>query len=289
MFWRLRAARSMRSRELRSSYDLLLDWFRDAGSALVAFSGGVDSTLLTKAAFDALGDRAVAVTAVSASLAPRELDEARRLADSIGIAHRLETSSETSLPQYLVNDENRCYHCKTELYSICAGIARELDLAVIVNGLNTDDLSDHRPGNRAAEEANVRSPFVELGLDKEAIRAHSRRLGLPTAEKPELACLASRFPTGTPITVGGLERVAAAEEVVASLGFSQYRVRYHGDVARIEVPAAELGRLVDDGLRQRLLEGVRGAGFRFVTVDLAGYARGSSNPLAMGNDPDRPR
>jgi uncharacterized protein len=265
-----------------ADYDALLEWFRDRGSALVAYSGGVDSTLLAKAAHDALGDRALAVTAVSASLAPAELDEASELATRIGITHRLETSQETALPQYLVNDGDRCYHCKTELYGICGKIASERGLAVIVNGLNTDDLSDHRPGNRAAEEAGVRSPFVELGFDKAAIRSHSRRLGLPTADKPELACLASRFPTGTPITVTGLERVAAAEQIVAGLGFSQYRVRYHGDLARIEVPAAEIGRLADDGLRRQLLDGVRGAGFRFVTVDLAGYARGSSNPLAMG-------
>jgi uncharacterized protein len=276
----------MAGAETPKTYADLLAWFHEAGSALVAFSGGVDSTLMAKAAHDALGRRAVAVTAVSASLAPREYDEARQLAESIGITHRLETSTETSLPQYLANDEFRCYHCKTELYAICSRIAGELDLAVIVNGLNTDDLADHRPGNRAADEADVRSPFVELGFDKEAIRAHSRRLGLPTADKPELACLASRFPTGTPITVEGLERVAAAEEVVASLGFSQYRVRYHGELARIEIPPTELERLVEGELRQRLLDGVRGAGFRFVTVDLAGYVRGSSNPIAMAGDPD---
>jgi uncharacterized protein len=264
-----------------ADYDALLEWFRSRGSALVAYSGGVDSTLLAKAAHDALGDRAVAVTAVSASLAPAELDEARELAVRIGITHLLETSSETALPQYLANDGDRCYHCKTELYGICGRLADARSLAVIVNGLNTDDLSDHRPGNRAADEAGVQSPFIELGFDKAAIREHSRRLGLPTAGKPELACLASRFPTGTPITITGLERVAAAEEVVAGLGFSQYRVRFHGDLARIEVPAAEIARLADEGLREQLLAGIRGAGFRFVTVDLSGYARGSSNPLAM--------
>jgi uncharacterized protein len=263
------------------SYDELLDWFRGHGSALVAFSGGVDSTLLARAAHDALGDRAVALTAVSASLAPAELDGARELAQRIGIRHLLESSAETTLPQYLANEGDRCYHCKTELYGICRRVATDHGLAVIVNGLNRDDLSDHRPGNRAADEAGVRSPFVELGFDKAAIREHSRRLGLATADKPELACLASRFPTGTPITIAGLERVAAAEEVVAGLGFSQYRVRFHGDLARIEVPAAEIARLADNSLREQLLEGVRSAGFRFVTVDLAGYARGSSNPLAM--------
>jgi len=269
--------------ESGASYDALLRWFRDAGSALVAYSGGVDSTLLAKAAHDALGDRALAVTAVSASLAPTELDEARALAERIGIAHLLETSRETALPRYLANDGDRCFHCKTELYRICGRVASDRGLALIVNGLNVDDLSDHRPGNRAADEAGVRSPFVELGFDKAAIREHSRRLGLPTASKPELACLASRFPTGTPITVAGLERVAVAERVVAGLGFSQYRVRFHGDLARVEVPPAEIARLADDELRKRLLDGVRAAGFRFVTVDLAGYARGSSNPLAMGS------
>ncbi len=261
-----------------ASYDALLDWFRSRGSALVAYSGGVDSTLLAKAAYDALGDRAVALTAVSASLAPAEFDESKELAIGIGIEHLLETSSETASPAYLANDGERCYHCKSELYGICERVAADRDL---VNGLNTDDLSDHRPGNRAADEAGVHSPFVELGFDKEAIREHSRRLGLPTASKPELACLASRFPTGTPITITGLERVAAAEEVVAGFGFSQYRVRFHGDLARIEVPAAEIGRLADDGLREKLLDGIRGAGFRFVTVDLSGYARGSSNAVAM--------
>lgn len=264
-----------------NDYDALLDWFRRRGSALVAYSGGVDSSLLAKAAVDALAERAVALTAVSASLAPAELEGATSLACKIGITHLLERSDETSKPEYLVNDGERCYHCKTELYSICSRIARERGLAVIVNGLNADDLTDHRPGNRAADEAGVQSPFVELGWDKAAIRAHSARLGLPTADKPELACLASRFPTGTPITISGLERVAAAEEVVAGFGFSQYRVRFHGDVARIEIPAAEISRLADDELRRRIVDGVRSAGFRFVTVDLAGYARGSSNPLAM--------
>ncbi|MFV2071834.1 MAG: ATP-dependent sacrificial sulfur transferase LarE [Thermoanaerobaculales bacterium] len=266
-----------------TDYGALLEWFREAGPAVVAFSGGVDSTLLARAAHDALGEDALAVTAVSASLAPRELDDAKSLAAEIGIHHRLETSAETSLPAYLTNDGERCYHCKNELYAICSRVAAEHGAAVIVNGLNTDDTSDHRPGNRAADEAGVRSPFVELGFDKAAIRAHSAALGLPTADKPELACLASRFPTGTAITIVGLEQVAAAEEVVAGLGFSQWRVRFHGDLARIEVSAREIGRLADQDLRDRLVEGVRRTGFRFVTLDLTGYRRGSSNAIAMAS------
>ena len=262
-------------------YATLKQWFTDRGSALVAYSGGVDSSLLAWAAADALGDRALAVTAVSASLAPRELDDAKALAQRIGIRHLLEASSETEKPAYLINDANRCYHCKTELYSICKRIASAEGLGVIVNGLNTDDLSDHRPGNRAADENSVVSPFVELGFAKTDIREVSRLLGLPTADKPELACLASRFPTGTKISVVSLEQVAAAEEVVANLGFSQYRVRFHGDLARVEIPAAEIARLADSSLREKLLDGIKATGFRFVTLDLAGYARGSSNPLAM--------
>jgi uncharacterized protein len=265
----------------RTGYQALLDWFREAGSAVVAYSGGVDSTLLARAAGDALGEQALAVTAVSASLAPRELREAEQLAARIGINHRLVQSSETANPAYLVNDSDRCYHCKNELYSICKRIAEERHARVIVNGLNSDDLQDFRPGNRAADEAGVRSPFVELGFDKATIRAISAEVGLPTASKPELACLASRFPTGTMITITGLNQVARAEEVVAELGFSHYRVRFHGDLARIEIPADEIARLADPELRRRLLEGVQEAGFRFVTVDLRGYTRGSSNPIAM--------
>ena len=177
-----------------------------------------------------------------------------------------------------------CCRCR-DTGGIWGGIMPSRADGTPVQGGSPEELFPYRQSIRlllrAAEEAGVRSPYVELGFDKAAIREHSRWLGLPTAEKPELACLASRFPTGTPISVPGLERVAAAEEVVAALGFSQYRVRFHGDLARIEVPVSELGRLADEDLRRRLLDGVRAAGFRFVTLDLAGYGRGSSNPIAM--------
>ncbi len=264
------------------AYEQLLDWFTGHDGVLVAFSGGVDSTLLAKAANDALGEGALALTAVSASLAPRELDEAKDLAERIGIRHRLETSHETSLAAYVINDGDRCYHCKTELYRICSSVALEEGLNTIVNGLNTDDLGDHRPGSRAADEFGVRSPFVELGIDKKIIRKFSAGLDLPTADKPEMACLASRFPTGTPISISGLGRVATAEALVASLGFSQYRVRFHDDLARIELPPDELHRALEPGLRTTIIDGIKAAGFRFVTIDLEGYSRGSSNAVAMG-------
>ncbi len=266
------------------AYEQLLDWFTGHDGVLVAFSGGVDSTLLAKAAYDALDERALALTAVSASLAPRELDEAKDLAERIGIRHRLESSHETSLAAYVINDGDRCYHCKTELYRICSNAALKEGLNTIVNGLNTDDLGDHRPGTRAADEFGVRSPFVELEIDKRIIRRFSVELDLPTADKPEMACLASRFPTGTPISITGLGRVATAEALVASLGFSQYRVRFHDDLARIELPPDELHRALEPGLRSTIIDGIKKAGFRFVTIDLEGYSRGSSNAVAMGKE-----
>lgn len=266
------------------AYDQLQAWFKDHGNALVAFSGGVDSTLLAKAARDALGDKALALTAVSASLAPHELAEAKELAEQIGIRHLLMSSQETSQPSYLVNDGDRCYHCKTELYRICSTVAKEEGLTLIVNGLNTDDLGDHRPGSRAADEFGVRSPFVELGINKGVIRELSADRGLPTAEKPELACLASRFPTGTPITISGLGRVASAEALIATLGFSQYRVRFHDDLARIEIPPNELPRALEPQTRKAIIDGVKAAGFRWVTIDLDGYTRGSSNAIAMARE-----
>ena len=266
------------------TYDHLLDWFKGHEGVLVAFSGGVDSTLLAKAAHDALGERALALTAVSASLAPQDLQEAKELAEQFGIRHRLETSHETSLAAYVINDGDRCYHCKTELYRICSRVALEEGLNTIVNGLNTDDLGDHRPGSRAADECGVRSPFVELGIDKKIIRKFSAALDLPTADKPEMACLASRFPTGTPVSITGLGRVATAEALIASLGFSQYRVRFHDDLARIELPPDELPRAMEPALRTTIIEGIKKAGFRFVTIDLEGYSRGSSNAIAMGKE-----
>jgi uncharacterized protein len=244
-------------------------------------SGGVDSVLLAKVAHDVLGERALAVTADSPSLPRRELREAEELARLAGIRHIVVPTAEVSDPRYAANPTNRCYFCKSTLFARLDDLAAERGIAWVAYGENVDDQGDHRPGAVAAGEHNVRAPLKEAGLGKGHIRALAHRLGLPVWDKPAFACLGSRFPYGTAITPEKLAKVEAAEEVLWQMGLRQYRVRYHDDLARIEVAAEDMALLIahaaEVAARVR-----REAGFRHVTLDLAGYRRGSMNegPIA---------
>ncbi len=244
-------------------------------SVAVAFSGGVDSTLVLKVGRDRLGDRAVGVIGVSASLPPGELEEARALARSIGARLVEIATNELSDPNYAANPENRCYFCKSELYRHVVPWARSQGIAHVADGMNQDDLGDWRPGGRAADEADVRHPLLEAGFTKADVRALARSLGLRNWDKPALACLSSRVPYGTPIDAEKLDRVGRAELAVRRLGFAAVRVRWHGDVARVEVPQADLDRLF--AAREAVVRGVKEAGFLFAALDLEGYRTGSLN------------
>lgn len=250
---------------------------RAHGSALIAFSGGVDSALVLKLAVEQLGDRAVALTAISASVAPDEAEESRALAAKIGARHVLVDSKELDDPRYAANPSNRCYFCKTELYAITAKHRADLGLAVVLDGFNADDKKDHRPGHKAAAEHGVRSPLAEAQLTKAEVRAWSKRLDLPTWDKPQMACLASRLPYGTQVTVERLKQVGAAEKAVRSLGFVNFRVRYHGEVARLELAAEEHARMLDPQTRDAVNAAIKAQGFTFVAVDLEPFRSGRLN------------
>jgi len=246
-------------------------------SALVAFSGGVDSTFVLKVAVEELGSNAVALTALSASVSPDEADEARALAKLIGARHVLIESKELDDPRYAANPSNRCYFCKTELYTLCDAQKAALNVAVVLDGFNADDKKDHRPGHLAAREHHISSPLAEAGLTKDEIRAWSKRLGLPTWDKPQMACLASRLPYGTQVTVERLNQVGRAEKALRALGLKTFRVRHHGEVARIEVSAEEQPRFADPAFRAAADQALKACDYGFVAVDLEPFRSGRLN------------
>jgi uncharacterized protein len=247
------------------------------GSVLVAYSGGVDSAYLAWLAHDVLGDRALAVTALSESYPAHHYDLALDLARRAGFAHEVVRTHEIERPEYRANPIDRCYYCKDELYTVLAGVAAARGLAVIVDGNNADDRSDYRPGRKAAREAGVRSPLDEVGLGKPAIRALAHRAGLPQWDEPASACLSSRVPHDHEVTPEKLRAIEQAETALRGLGFRGCRVRHHDDVARLELAREDLARAVDPEIAPRLAEAVKAAGFRYVALDLEGYRQGSLN------------
>lgn len=244
------------------------------GSVVVAFSGGIDSSLVLKLAHDELETQVVAVTAVSPTFPAVELEATKRIAAEIGACHRLVETDQLQIPEFIRNDASRCYHCKTDLYSLLGTLRQEYAARCIVDGTNVDDLGDDRPGLKAAREWGVRSPLLEAELSKADIRAAARELGLSNWDKPAAACLSSRVPRGITITRSTLSRVERAEAALAQEGFRHCRVRDHGEIARIELAMEELPDLMIPGRRERLAAALKDLGYRFITLDLEGYRQG---------------
>ncbi|MCY4132728.1 MAG: ATP-dependent sacrificial sulfur transferase LarE [Nitrospira sp.] len=264
------------SRDLRGKTANLRDFFQRLDGVLVAFSGGVDSTLMLKIATDVLGDRAIAVTAASPTLPHEELEAVRQLSDEIGARLIVASTNQLELEEFVRNDSMRCYHCKTDLYRLLAPIQRDTGIATIVDGAHVDDLGDDRPGMRAAREFGVLSPLVEAGLGKADVRTLAKTLGLSNWDKPATACLSSRIPRGTRITEQKLLRVEQAERLLKEEGFRQVRVRDHEGIARIEVDPNEMPEFLDPVRRNRVTRDLKALGFQFVTLDLKGYRLGGS-------------
>jgi len=266
--------------ELAGQRDLLLNTLRGYGRVAVAFSGGIDSTVVARAAHEALGDQAIAVTAVSDSLATGELEEAKTLAQQIGITHRIIRTEEFADPNYLRNNPDRCYFCKSELYGRLANLRNELAVDAVASGANADDAGDHRPGMKAAAENGVKHPLLECGLSKETVRKLAKAWGLPTWDKPATPCLSSRIAYGEEVTPERVKMIDDAEQWLRQQGLRLLRVRYHkGDLARVEVPVEDLHRFTTPGMAQKMAAHFHELGFRFVTLDLEGFRSGSLNTL----------
>ncbi len=259
--------------ELERKHRRLREILRECGSVLVAYSGGVDSALVMLVAHQELGGRMLACIGVSPSYPVREMRQAIELAEELGVPYRLVNTQEHLDPNYAANPANRCYFCKSELHDRLLAIARAEGWQAVVDGTNASDLGDDRPGILAARERGVRSPLAEAGLTKAEVRELARHLGLPVWDKPAMACLSSRVPHGTPITPELLRQIEAAEDVLVALGFRQFRVRHHGEIARIEIPVEDFPKALEH--RAEIVEGVQAAGYRFVTLDLAGFRSGS--------------
>jgi uncharacterized protein len=266
--------------EIDAKLARLAETVRGLGSALVCYSGGVDSAFVLAVATRELGDRAIGMTAVSPSLPPGELDDAAGLAAEIGAVHRIVTSNEMADPRYVANGPDRCFYCKSELYVIAEAKRVEWGLSATLNGTNCDDLGDHRPGLQAAKEAGVRSPLVDCGFTKADVRAASQAIGLRAWDKPALACLSSRIPYGTSVTAERLTQIGGFEAELHALGFRQVRVRYHDKLARVELDPSELSRAVE--VRTEIVAAGKRNGFQYVTLDLAGYRMGSHNEVLAG-------
>ncbi|MGC8811154.1 MAG: ATP-dependent sacrificial sulfur transferase LarE [bacterium] len=255
-------------------------------SVLVAYSGGVDSTLLLWVAHQELEEKAVALLASSPTYPASEIDQAKKMAEEMGVRWMEIASQELSIPDFIKNTTSRCYYCKRELFTLCQEKAKELGLAWVVDGSNFDDRDDFRPGMQAARELGVRSPLLEVGMTKQEIRNLSRILGLPTWDKPSLACLSSRFPYGTEITKERLQQVGRAEERIKALGFRQLRVRYHGELARLELEKADIERLLVRDLREKIAQILTEEGFIYATLDLHGYRSGAMNEVLKKREID---
>jgi pyridinium-3,5-biscarboxylic acid mononucleotide sulfurtransferase len=270
---------------LNQKLEQLHTLFAEMGKALIAYSGGIDSTLVAKIAYDVLGDRAIAVTAESPSLLPEDLEDARIQAAEIGIAHQVVQTHEIDNPNYAANPVNRCYFCKSELHDTLKPLAQQWGYPYVVDGVNADDLSDYRPGIQAAKERGARSPLAEVGVTKAEVRQLAKQLGLPWWDKPAQPCLSSRFPYGEEITIAKLQRVGRAERYLRHLGLKNLRVRSEGDTARIELLPEQIQEFVLSTDLPALVTAFQSYGFIYVTLDLEGYRSGKLNQVLQSAIP----